>query len=94
MADIRTGLEYGSQLELLWRELSSQFDDTISHTRRSVLFAMGTVTAFLTFVAATVTVLNSPRLYWVTAGLSLVGVGVLVFVWSLANRRFDDLLFS
>lgn len=89
---MRTELEH-TQLERTWRELSSQYEDTISHTRRSVLFAIGTATAFLTFVAATVTVLNSPRLYWVTAGLSFVGIAVLAFVWTLTNGRFDHVLF-
>ena len=89
MADMQSELEYGSQLERTWGDLSSQFDDTTSHTPHGVLFAVGTATAFLTFVAATVTVLNSPRLYWVTAGLSFVGIAILVLVWVLANGHLD-----
>ena len=90
MVDMRTELEVDSQLERTWWELSNQFEDAFADEHLSILVAIGIATAFLTFVAATVTVLNEPSLWWVAGGLTVVGMFVLGFVWELAGGALDS----
>lgn len=89
MGDMRTELEFDSGIERTWWELSNQVGDTLSHARKGVLFTISVATAFLTFVAATVTLLNSLELWWVAGSLTAVGVFILVFVWELSSGELD-----
>jgi predicted permease len=89
MGDMRVELEIDSQLERTWVELSNQITNTLSTGRKSVLFAISVATAFLTFVAATVTLLNRPDLWWMSASLTTVGVFILLFVWELSNGDLE-----
>jgi vacuolar-type H+-ATPase subunit I/STV1 len=86
---MRSELEVDSQLERVWWELSNQLSETLSHGRRSVLFAISSATAYLSFVAATVTILNNLALWWVSAALTAVGIAILVFVWELSKGSLD-----
>lgn len=69
--------------------MSNQLGDPLSHGRLGVLFSIGVATAFLSFVAATVTILESLALWWVTAVHLAIGIAILVFVWELGRDRFD-----
>lgn len=89
---MRADLEFESSIERTWWELSNQVGTTLSHGRKSVLFAISVATSFLTFVAATVAVLNSVQLWWVAASLTAIGVFILVFIWELTNGELEAIL--
>ncbi len=92
MDDMRVELEIDSQLERTWLELSDQVGNTLESGRKSVLFAISLATAFLTVVSATVTILNRPDLWWVSASLTTTGVFILVFVWQLGHGDLERYL--
>lgn len=92
MDDMRLELEVDSQLERTWLDLSKQVGDSLASGQKSVLFAIGMATAVLTIVAATVTIINRPDLWWVSASLTALGIFILVFVWELGNDTFEAYL--
>ena len=86
---MRVELEIDSQLDRTWLELSDQVGNTLESGRKSVLFAISLATAFLCIVSATVTILNRPDLWWVSASLSATGVFILVFIWYLGHGELE-----
>lgn len=86
MSDVRSEFEVDSHLVETWWDLHVQLRSRTDSPRETIIFAMGIATAFLTFVAATVSLMYSISLWWASVGLFAVGIAVLVFAWSVAGR--------